>query len=187
MSKIFLVLWVSWSGKTTLLDELIRKHKDVFLYVPSYTTRSPRDWEVNGEKYNHISKREFDLALQNNEFLERAHSTSSEDLYWSKYLDLTKPLEKWLSSIKEIDIQWLKKVLLDWRINDILTTIFLDIPDSIIAKRLEHRWSDNEIQNRTMTAQRERADAHICDHILDASGSVDEVKYDFFTLLWLEW
>jgi ribose 1,5-bisphosphokinase PhnN len=79
----------------------------------------------------------------------------------------------------------LQKVLADGRIVDKLTTIFLNISDEVIAERLTTRWSEDEITNRIHTAQQERENMWICDHIIDASRPLVEVKKDFFTLLWL--
>jgi len=188
MGKIYFLLGVSGSGKTTLFHELDLIDQESFRYIPSYTSRDMRDGEINGEKYRHISPEEFDQAIVDGEFIERAHSTGTDAKYGSKLKDLIDPLANGINTIKETDMQWLIKMHEAGLIDQKFVTIFLDIDDATIAKRLTARWSEDEISNRTKIAQEERSQATTyCDHIIDAGRPLEQVRADFFKILGLEW
>ena len=63
MSKIIFILWVSWSGKWVIIDEIL-KQEDITL-VQSYVTRPMRPWEVNWKRYHFISEELFKPMKQN--------------------------------------------------------------------------------------------------------------------------
>ena len=65
MKNLICVSAPSGSGKTTLCKH-VRKIKRELVWSVSYTTRSPRSDEVNGEDYNFITQKEF-ISLKNNE------------------------------------------------------------------------------------------------------------------------
>ena len=67
MKNLICVSAPSGSGKTTLC-KAIREARPDLIWSVSYTTRFPRDNEINGEDYNFISKEEFNLFLNNEEF-----------------------------------------------------------------------------------------------------------------------
>lgn len=56
------------SGKTTIAKKFISDHN--FNKIVTYTTRAPREREVNGEDYYFVSDEEFQRAINNHEFLE---------------------------------------------------------------------------------------------------------------------
>jgi len=187
MWKIYFLLWVSGAGKTTLFQELDKVSQDNFVYVPSYTTRDTRPGEIHGKKYRHISQEEFEQGIANGEFMERAESTNIGTYYGTKYEDMIAPTREGKNTIKEIEPVWLEKVIKEWKVTDNLVTIFLDIDDETIVQRLNSRWSQWEIPNRVARAQMERDMAKkYCDHFIDASRPLEEVKADFFKLLEIE-
>ena len=71
MTCVFIISAPSGSGKSTLVHRLLESVEGL-LFSISYTTRKPRGAEVNGHDYFFISREEFDLRLQSNEFLEWA-------------------------------------------------------------------------------------------------------------------
>ena len=69
-SKFIVIAAPSGSGKTTIVNKLI-KEKDLDLHFSvSATSRDPRKNEVNGENYFFITKEEFVKKVSNNEFIE---------------------------------------------------------------------------------------------------------------------
>ena len=69
-SKFIVIAAPSGSGKTTIVNKLI-KEKDLDLHFSvSATSRDPRKNEVNGENYFFITKEEFVRKVSNNEFIE---------------------------------------------------------------------------------------------------------------------
>lgn len=63
-NKLFLVSGVSGSGKTTIMRAVMDNE------IVSFTTRIPREGEVDGFDYIFIDKDEFDLLLSTNGLIE---------------------------------------------------------------------------------------------------------------------
>lgn len=166
MSKIVFIWWVSWSGKWVIIDEIL-KQEDISL-VQSYVTRPMRPWEVNWERYNFISQELFKEMIENWDFLEY-EQVHKWWFYWTKLKELLDLLDQWKSPIKEIDIKWLEKIKTEHKIDWKFTSIFLDIPEDVMIKRITNRApiSEKELQNRLESAKIERELARVlCDHII---------------------
>ena len=58
-------------GKSTVIKELLEQRKDIYFSV-SYTTRSPRENDVDGVTYYFVSREEFERMIRDNELLEYA-------------------------------------------------------------------------------------------------------------------
>jgi len=71
MTCVFIVSAPSGSGKSTLVRRLLDSDQSIRFSI-SYTTRPPRGNEVNGHDYFFISRQEFELRLNNGEFMEWA-------------------------------------------------------------------------------------------------------------------
>jgi len=61
----------SGSGKSTVIKKLMETRGNIHFSV-SYTTREPREGEVDGVSYNFVNRAEFDRMIANGEFLEYA-------------------------------------------------------------------------------------------------------------------
>jgi len=61
----------SGSGKSTVIKKLMEKRGNIHFSV-SYTTRQPREGEIDGVSYNFVDRAEFDRMIANHEFLEHA-------------------------------------------------------------------------------------------------------------------
>ena len=66
---IFIISGPSGSGKDTLLVELFKKCPDIKFSISSIT-RPMREGEVEGEKYNFISREKFEQMLKDDMLLE---------------------------------------------------------------------------------------------------------------------
>lgn len=170
-------MWVAGSGKTTLLNKSWLLEHANFVYVPSFTTRALRAWEVNWVKYIHIDHDQFTKKIENNEFLEYA-TVHQVALYGTEYESIIKPLHTWKNSIKEIDMYWLIKIQEEHRIDDLYTTIFLDIPLEIMKIRILQRQqiAEDELAKRIQSALFEKAQAvNRCNFIIDATQPIETV------------
>lgn len=67
--KAFLISGPSGSGKDTVLKLLFKKHPNIRFSISSIT-RPMREGEVEGEKYNFITKEKFQNMINNDELLE---------------------------------------------------------------------------------------------------------------------
>ncbi|MBR3908215.1 MAG: guanylate kinase, partial [Clostridia bacterium] len=67
--KIFVISGPSGSGKDTLMAEIFKKRPDIKFSISSIT-RPMRVGEVEGQKYNFISREKFEEMLEKDMFLE---------------------------------------------------------------------------------------------------------------------
>lgn len=64
MNKLFMISGSSGVGKSTIVNKLSDN------IIMSFTTREPRQGEINGVDYHYISKEQFDYMQSNNELAE---------------------------------------------------------------------------------------------------------------------
>jgi len=183
MSKFIIVMWSSWSGKTTVLNESWILTAEKVKYVQSYTTRDLREWEVNGEKYNHITTDEFEAMIAKNEFLEYAQFGFS--YYWTALKSITDKLDQSISPIKEMEMWgYLKLCASETTIPYV--SIFLNVDEKTVIERVAKRWwmPEDELQERIKSAAFEREHAQDnCHHIIDATQPLEKVVESFIHIL----
>ena len=69
--NLFVVVAPSGAGKTSLVNELLKREEGVRLSV-SYTTRAPREGERDGREYHFVDRAAFDRMAAAGDFLEHA-------------------------------------------------------------------------------------------------------------------
>ena len=69
-SKFIVIAAPSGSGKTTIVNLLLKEKNLNLSFSISATSRAPRDKEVNGLNYFFLTKDEFIKRIKNNEFIE---------------------------------------------------------------------------------------------------------------------
>ena len=139
-SKFIVIAAPSGSGKTTIVNKLI-KEKDLDLHFSvSATSRDPRKNEVNGENYFFITKEEFVKKVSNNEFIEW------EEVYKGVfYGTLISELENAKEKNLIFDIDVIGGLNIKSKFKDQSLTIFIK-PPSIdeLEKRLKKRNSETD-------------------------------------------
>lgn len=187
MWHIFFIMWISWSWKWTLINNIKKTWID--FHIPlSYKTRNIRDTEINWKDAFFISKWEFFEWIEKWEFLEYAivHET---DYYGTKYNDVIENwIQKWKVVIKELDIHGLKRLKKERpEFDNNYTTIFLDIPSNVLPTRIMSRWdliTNEELYRRINSAIIEEEEAKtLCDFSIDATNSPDEVLKNFLKIV----
>lgn len=136
---IIAISGVAGSGKGSVW-KVLRNYPEKFAISTSYTTREPREGEVEGGEYHFISDQEFDLAVKNNEFLEweQVHL----DRYGTKRKDFEKLIYSGKNPVLEIDVKGVKNIRK--RYNNIFT-VFITAPSLKVAvSRLKKRGTENE-------------------------------------------
>lgn len=158
MKKVITITGRSGSGKTTLAKKL--KDTGFFCEVISFTTRQPREGEVNGVDYNFISLEEAKLILKNNESLQHvvingnhygSHQKTFEDIYAQGKIpilvcdpkgpqDLEKNKEK---------MNWeVKKIFLDVDPETLSTRIMDRLVKEYNSKNIDFEKVDKEVKKR---------------------------------------
>ena len=139
--KIILITAPSGSGKTSIVNHLMKKFPQLSFSV-SATTRQPRKGEKEGVHYYFISEPEFREKIHNKEFLEW------EMVYEGKYYGILKSdIERiWKENkvpVLDIDVQGAIHVQQQYPVNTI--AIFIQ-PPSIeeLKRRLKLRGSETD-------------------------------------------
>lgn len=188
MGHIYFILWVAWSWKSTLINNIAKLSIPNVYHPISYKTRPKREYEKNWVDAWFLSKEDFFAQVNAWEFLEYAlvHET---DYYWTKFVDvLDNWINLWKIVIKELDINWLEELRKNRpELDEKYTTIFLNIPENILRERIEKRWafmSDEELKNRLNSAIIEEQKAKkLCNFIIDATLTEDEVLKEVLKII----
>jgi len=151
MANLFVVAAPSGAGKTSLIDALLKLDPEIKLSM-SYTTRAPREGEVDGVDYHFVAREKFEQMIAAGEFLEHA------DVYGNYYGTSRRWIEEQLAGghdvLLEIDWQGARQVRgLFPRIHGIFI-----LPPSLaeLRRRLDARGKDSaETIERRMASARD--------------------------------
>jgi guanylate kinase len=151
---LFIVSAPSGAGKTTLVERLVEQTPHLKM-SRSYTSRRPREGEIDGVDYNFVSRERFEAMVVAGEFLEWADVFGN--LYGTSIGDTERVLEAGADLVLVIDVQGARKV----RRRGIETTAIFVMPPSfeVLERRLRGRSKDSEdaIQRRLQVARQEVA------------------------------
>ena len=148
---LFILSAPAGTGKTTLIHRLTSEFSNVVQSI-SYTTRDPREDEINGIHYNFITREEFEKKIEANDFLEFV------DLYGYYYGTSREAVEKQLDSGKHVFLVIDTQGALRLREFYPACHIFV-LPPSIeeLSDRLENRGTESpeSFQKRILLAKKE--------------------------------
>ena len=82
----------SGAGKSTIIKELVKRNPEKYLQIPTYTTRTLRLGEKQGEQHYFIQKEEYQKLKQKKKML--ACSTVENEFYGVPKIDLRNPIYK---------------------------------------------------------------------------------------------
>jgi guanylate kinase len=154
---VFVISAPSGTGKTTLVHRVMEQLPDLHFSV-SYTTRSPRANERDGEDYHFISSSTFQKMVERGEFLEWAEVLGNR--YGTALVSVKDLTSKGMDLILDIDSQGAKKVK---EKVDQATLIYI-LPPSLgaLRERLVKRGLDSPemIQLRLASAHQDIEEAH---------------------------
>ncbi len=142
----------SGAGKDSILKKLLEKRKNLKLSI-SYTTRTPRDGEVDGKDYYFVDKNEFENLISDGKMLE--YASYCNNYYGTPKFEIENECNKGYGVILEIEVQGAGQVLK--KCPEALS-IFI-VPPSLdeLKRRLVNRGLDDDkvIEERILTAQDE--------------------------------
>jgi len=137
---MFILSSPSGVGKTTLTKKIVKNNQSFKISI-SYTTRTPRPNEVDGEDYHFIKKDEFSNLVKSNSFFE--HAKIFDNYYGTHKETVLELISKGNDVLFDIDwqgTQQLKKIK-----NLSLVTIFILPPNiKVLRERLLNRHKDDE-------------------------------------------
>ena len=165
MAKLIVIAAPSGTGKTSLIEALLKQAIDLkFILSISFTTRKKRVNEKHGESYYFVNKKEFELMIQEQEFLEYADVFG--DFKGTSKSWVEGRLKNGWNVILELDWQGAKQVK---EIYPKAETIFI-LPPSYaeLQLRLNARGLDQkeEIKKRLAEAKKEIKNGQHFDHLV---------------------
>ena len=152
MSNIFIISAPSGCGKTSLVRELCQTYSFLEQTV-SYTTRTIRSGEVDGQDYHFISKDEFIENKKNNKFIESQNVY--DNFYGTTYESINEILASGKDAILEIDYKGM--LLIKSKLPSSQSIYILPPSVEELEKRLFDRGldSDEVIEKRVSRAKDE--------------------------------
>ncbi len=163
MTTVFIISAPSGSGKSTLVARLLAVDPGLRFSV-SYTTRKPRGTEKPGENYVYISRQDFLLRIDQDEFLE--HAEVFGNFYGTSREVLEQARQEGKDLILDIDVQGARQ--LKKRIPEAVSIFILPPSRDILEQRLRARSEDSEevIQRRLREAAEEIRNYEQYDYVL---------------------
>ncbi len=181
--KLFLVSAPSGAGKSSLIDAVLAtaNQSDLPLELSiSYTTRSPRKGESNGNQYFFISGEDF-LDKKNSDFF-LEHAEVHGNWYGTSLDFIQSKLSSGINLILEIDVQGFRQIN-DLSLNH--DSIFI-LPPSIhsLEERIKSRGDEDleSINLRLKNAKDELAYANEYKHII-INDSFDDAQKELFSII----
>lgn len=177
--RLFIISGPSGSGKDTVLKEVFKKQPEIAFSISSIT-RPMRAGEVEGEKYNFISREKFEEMLKNDELLE--HNIFVGNYYGTPKAPVLAATESGRDIIVEVDVNGAEQIRSKMPES---VSIFIMPPSlKVLKSRLCGRGTEDEdlIIKRTKEALNEIARAIEYDYIV-VNDSLDKAVDDVIQII----
>ena len=148
---LVLLSGVSGAGKDTIKKELIKRMENVES-LPSYTTRSMRPGDIDGETYKFITTEEFENMIKNNELYE--YNVHHEHYYGTSRKLMNEKINSGKIIVKDIDVNGVENLINLLKEDTKVVTIFLRVPKEILMKRLQNRVDKPDLKEITLRLNR---------------------------------
>lgn len=161
--KLFVISGPSGSGKSTLLTEVFEKLDNEYFSV-SATTRQPRPGETDGVSYLFKTRGEFEVMIENGEFLE--YTEYAGNYYGTPAAPIIRQLEEGRDVFLDIEVVGALKVRS--KIPEAILIFAVPPAFSELERRLRKRCTESEqkICERLRTARSEYKKASEYDYIV---------------------
>ena len=135
--------------------------------LPSYTSREPREGDIEGITYNFVSKEQFEEMIQNNEFYE--YDIHHNNYYGTSRKLLNEKIDQGKIIVKDIDVNGTENLLKLLGKEHKIVTIFLRVPKDELKRRLEARETNpdpKEVMLRLNRFDYEESKISLYDYVL---------------------
>lgn len=172
---VFIISGPSGSGKDTLLIELFKKHKDIKFSISSIT-RPMREGEVEGEKYNFISRDKFEQMIKDDLLLE--YNVYAGNYYGTPKLPVIDAIENGYDMMIEVDVNGAKQIR--EKLPEAVSIFIMPPSFNELNRRLSGRGTETQevIDKRMKIALSEIERAKEYDYIVvndDISTAVEDI------------
>ena len=177
--RLVIISGPSGSGKDTILKEALKILPEIKFSISS-TTRPMREGEVEGEKYNFISKERFEDMIKNDMLLE--YNNYVGNYYGTPKAPVEKVINEGGEIILEIDVNGQKNV--KEKVDSALSIFIMPPSIEVLKARLTGRGTDSfeVIEKRMKTALSEMECAKNYDYIV-VNDDLEQAVQDFVTII----
>ena len=137
--QLIVISGPSGAGKDTIVNELLKKNKNIWLSVSS-TSRAPRGGEVDGENYFFLTKEDFEKKIKENYFLEYAEYAGN--YYGTPKEKMLEKIEKGIDVVLVIEIQGAKKI--KELVPEAIFIFIMPPSEKELLKRLKNRKTEEK-------------------------------------------
>lgn len=135
---LFVVSSPSGGGKGTLIQRVLSRLQNLS-YSVSYTTRKPRNGEVNGREYFFVTPQQFSRMVEQNDFLEWAKVHSH--LYGTSRSQVARDVSLGRDIVLEVDVQGAASIR--HLIQEAVSVFILPPSLEVLRERLIARGTDS--------------------------------------------
>jgi guanylate kinase len=161
---VFVISAPSGTGKTTVIKEFLKGHKDDFVESVSVTTREPRQGEVDGRDYYFFTKDKFRQYVKKGKFLE--YAPVLDNYYGTLRETVVKSVNAGRNVIMDIDVQGARKIKL--KLKDCVTIFIIPPSYEVLRSRLMGRRTETaeNVRKRLTLAKKELKERQKYDYII---------------------
>lgn len=168
----------SGTGKDYLLNELLKDKVNNFGKLITYTTRPPREGEIDGVNYHFLSKEEFINKKNKNEFYEFNILESNNHYYGTSISSIDNAINEDQPKVIIIEPEGANRILDGYY--DQVFVAYIDVDNETLKNRLLNRHKDNEdVANERYYKEIEenwKDKLTRVDIVLDGNQNVEELK-----------
>lgn len=177
--RVFIISGPSGSGKDTLMKKVFEKAPDILFSISSIT-RPMRVGEVEGEKYNFISRERFEEMIANDELLE--HNVFVGNYYGTPKAPVLNAVKDGKNMLIEVDVNGAYQIL--EKIPDAVSIFIMPPSLEILKARLTGRGTDEQsvIDKRLFEALREISCAKDYDYIV-VNDDLETAANEFVSIM----
>lgn len=177
--RLFIISGPSGSGKDTVLQELFKKLPELEFSISS-VTRPMRQGEVEGEKYNFISRDEFEMMIVNDQLLE--YNQFVGNFYGTPKAPVEKAINSGKDIIVEIDVNGAEQIRS--KIKNAISVFIMPPSLETLQARLSGRGTETSdvIEKRIAVALGEISRATEYDYIV-VNEDLNEAVNDFASII----
>jgi guanylate kinase len=135
---LFVVSSPSGGGKGTLIQRVLSRLQNLS-YSVSYTTRKPRNGEVNGREYFFVTREQFSQMVERDDFLEWA--TVHKHLYGTSRSQVARDVSLGRDIVLEVDVQGAASIRN--LVQDAVSVFILPPSLEVLRERLIARGTDS--------------------------------------------
>lgn len=180
--RVYIISGPSGSGKDSVMKKVFEKQPDIAFSISSIT-RAMRPGEVEGEKYNFISRERFEEMIKNDELLE--HNVFVGNYYGTPKAPVINCIENGKDILIEVDVNG--AIQIRDKMPEAVSIFIMPPSLDILKKRLTGRGTDSEdvIEKRLNEALREIASAKDYDYIV-VNDDLETAANDFVSIMLID-